>query len=159
MEACVASGIDGFIIVDLPPEEGEEFIGLCDEFDLSFVPLHVLNTPESSTQRIRLVTSRSSSFVYCVSQAGVTGARQTVPPNLEAYLDLSRETRRRDVGAARARTPRREVPVERVRLLCVPQESGTNQFTQTHRHTIFSENHSDVQTPTSSMSTLERGGR
>ena len=40
MEACVASGIDGFIIVDLPPEEGEEFIGLCDEFDLSFVPLH-----------------------------------------------------------------------------------------------------------------------
>ena len=100
MEACVASGIDGFIIVDLPPEEGEEFIGLCDEFDLSFVPLHVLNTPESSTQRIRLVTSRSSStsFVYCVSQAGVTGARQTPetvpPPNLEAYLDLSvsRET-------------------------------------------------------------------
>ena len=35
MEACVASGIDGFIIVDLPPEEGEEFIGLCDELDLS----------------------------------------------------------------------------------------------------------------------------
>ena len=84
MTACVESGIDGFIIVDLPPEEGEEFFGLCDEFGLSFVPLL---TPETTPARITLLTAHASSFVYCVSQAGVTGARQAVPPGLEAYLD------------------------------------------------------------------------
>ena len=87
MAACVESGVDGFIIVDLPPEEGEEFFGLCDEFGLSFVPLL---TPESSTKRITLLTAHASSFVYCVSQVGVTGARQAVPPGLEAYLDRVR---------------------------------------------------------------------
>ena len=49
-----------------------------------------LLTPETTPARITLLTAHASSFVYCVSQAGVTGARQAVPPGLEAYLDRVR---------------------------------------------------------------------
>jgi len=89
MIACVDSGIDGFIIVDLPPEEGGAFISLCEEFSLSFIPLL---SPASTAERINLMLQYASSFIYCVSSAGVTGVRQTMPPGLEDYLSKVRSS-------------------------------------------------------------------
>lgn len=39
MDDVAAAGGDGFIVVDLPPEEGAEFVRLCDSRKLSYVPL------------------------------------------------------------------------------------------------------------------------
>ena len=74
---CVESGIDGLIIPDLPPDESDELVSVIDEtkLDLIFMP------PNTSRERIKLVTSKSRGFVYLVSLTGVTGARDTLYMN------------------------------------------------------------------------------
>jgi len=83
MQDCLASGVAGFIVVDLPPEEGHEFIALCAKYKLSYVPLL---TPTSTDERIQQLASVASSFLYCVSLTGVTGARAALPPELPAFV-------------------------------------------------------------------------
>jgi tryptophan synthase len=83
MQDCLASGVAGFIVVDLPPEEGHDFIALCTKYKLSYVPLL---TPTSTDERIRQLASVASSFLYCVSLTGVTGARAALPPELPAFV-------------------------------------------------------------------------
>lgn len=78
-----AVGADGFIIVDLPPEEAVELSGLCSKYGLSNVPLVA---PTSSDNRIGLLAQQASTFLYCVSVAGVTGARDALPDDLEDFV-------------------------------------------------------------------------
>ncbi len=78
-----AAGADGFIIVDLPPEEAIELSASCTKHGLSNVPLIA---PTSSDNRIELLTKEASSFIYCVSVAGVTGARDALPDDLEEFV-------------------------------------------------------------------------
>jgi len=89
MEDCVASGVAGFIVVDLPPEEGAEFVALCAEYKLSYVPLL---TPTSTDERIQQLASVASSFLYCVSLTGVTGARAALPTELPAFIARIRKS-------------------------------------------------------------------
>mmetsp|Transcript_37586 Transcript_37586/g.76504 ORF Transcript_37586/g.76504 Transcript_37586/m.76504 type:complete len:701 (-) Transcript_37586:133-2235(-) len=77
------AGADGFIIVDLPPEEGTELAAACRQHGLSNVPLIA---PTSSDSRIQYLTESASTFIYCVSVTGVTGARSTLPPDLEDFV-------------------------------------------------------------------------
>ena len=76
-------GADGFIVVDLPPEEGTELAAACRKHGLSNVPLIA---PTTSDDRIRYLTESASTFIYCVSVTGVTGARSTLPPDLEDFV-------------------------------------------------------------------------
>lgn len=76
---AAASGADGVLIVDLPPEESGELKG---ELDRNGVDLIFLLTPTSDDKRMRLVASKASGFVYFVSVAGVTGARTSVAGDL-----------------------------------------------------------------------------
>jgi tryptophan synthase alpha chain len=76
-------GIDGLIIPDLPPEEGEELEESTKRHGLDLI---YLLSPASTEQRIRLVTGRSSGFIYLVSLTGVTGARDTLPEELESFV-------------------------------------------------------------------------
>ncbi len=78
-----AAGADGFIIVDLPPEEAIELSAACTKHGLSNVPLIA---PTSSDDRIQMLTDQASSFIYCVSVAGVTGARDALPDDLEEFV-------------------------------------------------------------------------
>ena len=78
-----AAGADGFIIVDLPPEEAMELSTACNKYGLSNVPLIA---PTSSDDRIGLLAEQASSFIYCVSVAGVTGARDALPDDLEDFV-------------------------------------------------------------------------
>lgn len=71
--ATADAGADGFIIVDLPPEEAGPIITACDEQGLSYVPLVA---PTSTDERIDALASSASSFLYCVSMTGVTGTRE-----------------------------------------------------------------------------------
>jgi tryptophan synthase alpha chain len=68
---------------DLPPEEGEELESSTRRHGLDLV---YLLSPASTEERIRLVTNRSSGFIYLVSLTGVTGARDTLPEELESFV-------------------------------------------------------------------------
>ena len=82
-EDTKAAGADGFIVVDLPPEEGADLNKACVKNGLSNVPLVA---PTSSDKRIASLAKMASSFLYCVSVTGVTGARDELPPDLEEFI-------------------------------------------------------------------------
>ena len=66
-----AAGVDGLIIVDLPPEEDEEF-----RLPAQKAGMHVirLTTPTTNEKRLPTVLSNSGGFLYYVSITGITGA-------------------------------------------------------------------------------------
>ncbi|KAG9410689.1 tryptophan synthetase [Aphanomyces cochlioides] len=81
------AGVDGYIIVDLPPEEASEMSALTKEHGISFIPLVSPTTVES---RMPLIASCGSGFCYVVSLNGVTGSRNALPVNLEAFIERIR---------------------------------------------------------------------
>lgn len=80
---CAGAGVDGFIVVDLLPEDSSVFVGHCKANGLAFIPLVAPTTP---TDRLATVTSVATAFIYCVSVTGVTGARTELPPDLAEFL-------------------------------------------------------------------------
>ena len=80
---CVAAGIDGLIIPELPPEEGDELGNLASK---SGVDIIYLLAPTSAEERIKLVARKSRGFIYLVSIAGVTGTRSELPPDLGKFI-------------------------------------------------------------------------
>ncbi|HHL39154.1 MAG TPA: tryptophan synthase subunit alpha [Deltaproteobacteria bacterium] len=67
------AGVDGVLVVDLPPEEADELTTELDRVGIDFISLLA---PTSDERRIALVASRASGFIYYVSLTGVTGARK-----------------------------------------------------------------------------------
>ena len=82
-----AAGVDGVIAVDVPPEEAEELSARCRAAGLALIPLVA---PTSTDERIALAAGQASGFLYCVSVAGVTGARAELPPELGSFLQRVR---------------------------------------------------------------------
>jgi tryptophan synthase len=80
---CKEAGVNGFIVVDLPPEEAVSFRRLCSRGGLSYVPLIA---PATSDTRMRLLCQLADSFIYVVSRQGVTGALGTLNANLPELL-------------------------------------------------------------------------
>ena len=78
-----AAGVDGFIVVDLPPEEAEAFLAACRAQDLSFVPLVA---PTTADARIEKHAAIADACLDVVSQAGTTGARARLSDELPALL-------------------------------------------------------------------------
>jgi tryptophan synthase alpha chain len=85
---CSGVGADGLIIPDLPPEEGEELEQSTRRHGLDLI---YLLSPASTEERVQLVVSRSSGFIYLVSLTGVTGARNELPEELEGFVAMVRE--------------------------------------------------------------------
>jgi tryptophan synthase alpha subunit len=80
---AAAAGADGFIIVDLPPEEAGSFVAACRANDLSFVPLIA---PTTSEERIEKIAAVADAFIYCVSVMGTTGHGNVSPAELPEFL-------------------------------------------------------------------------
>jgi tryptophan synthase alpha chain len=80
---CAEVGIDGLIIPDLPPEEGQELEKSTRSHGLDLV---YLLSPISTEERIRIVVGKASGFIYLVSLTGVTGARDKLPEELEGFV-------------------------------------------------------------------------
>lgn len=97
------AGVNGFIVVDLPPEEAVRFRNFCTKggyvsgsantsaqadslslLRLSYIPLIA---PATSPERLKLLCKIADSFIYVVSRMGVTGATGTLPPGLPELLD------------------------------------------------------------------------
>jgi tryptophan synthase alpha chain len=82
-KACVKAGINGLIVPDLPPEEGLELEAITHQNNLDLI---YLLAPTSTEARIVTVAARSRGFIYLVSLTGVTGARNTLSPELESFV-------------------------------------------------------------------------
>ena len=83
-------GVDGLIVVDLPPEHDLELCDLTIDIDLDFIRLA---TPTTDQKRLNIVLNKSSGFLYYVSIMGITGTKE---PNLdilkEQIIELKKET-------------------------------------------------------------------
>lgn len=80
---AAAAGVDGVIVTDLPPDEAGDWKTAADAAGLDTV---FLLAPTSTDERIRRVSEMCSGFVYCVSRAGITGARQDVPEEIRELV-------------------------------------------------------------------------
>ena len=80
---AAAAGADGFIVVDLPPEEAASFVAVCRANDMSFVPLVAPTTAEKRVEKIAAV---ADAFLYCVSVTGTTGAKAVQAASLPEFL-------------------------------------------------------------------------
>ncbi|MCB5189597.1 tryptophan synthase subunit alpha [Methylobacillus arboreus] len=71
-ERAHEAGVDGVLIVDYPPEECQEFVGLLKAQQLD--PIFLLS-PTSETSRVDMIVHQAGGFVYYVSLKGVTGSK------------------------------------------------------------------------------------
>lgn len=72
-EACQTAGVDGALIVDLPPEESEDFVRIMRAHELDQV---FLLAPTTSPDRLERICATASGFIYYVSLKGVTGSNR-----------------------------------------------------------------------------------
>jgi len=79
-EKAIEAGIDGILITDLVPEEAGEFRSILAARNLALI---MLAAPTSSDERLRKICAQASGFVYAVSRAGVTGARNALSSDAE----------------------------------------------------------------------------
>jgi tryptophan synthase alpha chain len=86
--AAQQAGVDGVLIVDMPPEEGEPAIS---EFRSASLDLIFLAAPTSTPERLGKIGNASSGFVYYVSLKGVTGAASLDVAQVAAQLEEVRK--------------------------------------------------------------------
>ncbi len=78
-----AAGVDGLLVTDLVPEESAEFRSILDKRELSLI---MLAAPTSSDERLKKIADAASGFVYAVSRAGVTGARDATSSDADTLV-------------------------------------------------------------------------
>ena len=87
---AVDAGVDGLILVDLPPEEDDELCIPAKQAGLSFIRLV---TPTTDDKRLPTVLAEASGFVYYVSVTGITGTKSAGADSIEsAYKRISSNT-------------------------------------------------------------------
>jgi tryptophan synthase alpha chain len=79
LEEAKSAGIDGMIVVDLPPEEDDELCIPAQKAGLNFIRLA---TPTTDSNRLPKVLTNTSGFVYYVSINGITGAAAAKPEDV-----------------------------------------------------------------------------
>ena len=82
------AGVDGFLVTDLVPEEAEEFSNLLRQNDLDMI---FLIAPTSGDERLKMVATRASGFIYAVSRTGVTGAQAEISQSAEILVTRMRQ--------------------------------------------------------------------
>ena len=109
---AAASGVDGVIVVDCPPEEADP---LSDALDAHKVALIRLATPTSDDARLKIIARRTSGFVYYVSVAGVTGVKEAQALSVAPAVARVRKASGLPVAVGfGVRTPERAAEIARV---------------------------------------------
>lgn len=80
-------GIKGFIIPDLPPEEGEEFFALTRQYGIDPV---MIFAPTSTPERMQELSRFGRGFIYCVARKGVTGKQTDFDEEFNSYMQRCR---------------------------------------------------------------------
>jgi tryptophan synthase alpha chain len=81
--AAAKAGVDGLLVLDLPPEESENYEALMKRAGLCHIYLVAPTTPED---RMELIVKRGSGFIYYISREGVTGMQTSVASNLASQV-------------------------------------------------------------------------
>lgn len=89
------AGVDGVIVPDLPPEEGQTLLEVAPNYNLSTI---FLAAPTSQSNRMELIASVSTGFIYCVSLTGVTGVRATLSDEITPMISELRNHSEKPVG-------------------------------------------------------------
>ena len=87
-DEAVSSGVDGILVTDLVPEEAREFRAILTAKNLSLI---MLAAPTSSDERLKKICEKASGFVYAVSRAGVTGARNETSSDAKTLVERLRK--------------------------------------------------------------------
>lgn len=77
------SGVDGLLVLDLPPEESDNYEALMKKSGLCHIYLVAPTTPE---ERMEFIVKRGSGFIYYISREGVTGMQSQVASNLASQV-------------------------------------------------------------------------
>lgn len=85
---AAAAGVDGLIVVDLPPEESDLLLPHATAHDIDFIRLVA---PTTDDKRLPQVLNDSSGFVYYVSITGITGTRSATAEHLAAAIPRVRK--------------------------------------------------------------------
>ncbi|MCS6779267.1 MAG: tryptophan synthase subunit alpha [Geminicoccaceae bacterium] len=88
LDEAVSAGVDGLIVVDLPPEEDEELCLPALERGLDFVRLA---TPTTDARRLPTVLRNVRGFLYYVSLTGITGVKEAAAEQVAPQLDRIRK--------------------------------------------------------------------
>lgn len=83
-----AAGANGYIVVDLPPEDAVQFRASCATHGLSYVPLVA---PATTDKRLKVLGSIADSFIYVVSRMGTTGALKSVAKGIDELCQRVRK--------------------------------------------------------------------
>jgi tryptophan synthase alpha chain len=89
------AGVDGLLVVDLPPEEA---MNLKQEAQAQQLDLIFLLAPTSTDERIKRVAQLASGFIYYVSVTGVTGARESLAGMIDKNVERIKNATRLPVG-------------------------------------------------------------
>lgn len=81
------AGVDGVLVLDLPPEESAEHLACCERHGMKTVYIVAPTTPE---ERIRTIAKATTGFVYYVSREGVTGERVDLAEGVGEAVDSIR---------------------------------------------------------------------
>jgi tryptophan synthase alpha chain len=83
------AGVDGIIVPDLPPEEGQSLMELTTDTPLEMI---FLAAPTSTSARLALIAEASRGFIYYVSRLGTTGVRESLADDLRMMLERLRSS-------------------------------------------------------------------
>jgi tryptophan synthase alpha chain len=80
---CAKAGVDGLLVLDLPPEESDNYETQMKKHGLCHIYLVAPTTPE---ERMEFIVKRGSGFIYYISREGVTGMQSKVASNLSTQV-------------------------------------------------------------------------
>jgi tryptophan synthase alpha chain len=89
------AGVDGLLVVDLPPDESDELWQPARAAGLDMI---FLLAPTSDSSRVRAVLRKASGFVYYVSMTGVTGSRAITPADVRPEVERVRTMCKLPIG-------------------------------------------------------------
>ncbi len=79
------AGVDGLLVLDLPPEEAGDYMEACRKIEMKTVFLLAPTTPE---ERVEYIAQNATGFIYYVSRTGVTGVREDLASDLQEMVDM-----------------------------------------------------------------------
>jgi tryptophan synthase alpha chain len=93
--SAAAAGVDGVLVTDMTPEEGDDYCRCLGRHGLD--PIFLV-APTSTDERIGRILARCRGFVYLVSRTGVTGARESLSDSILPTLERIRRQSRLPVA-------------------------------------------------------------
>jgi tryptophan synthase alpha chain len=112
LKDAIAAGVDGLIVVDLPPEEEDELCLPAIKAGLNFI---YLAAPTTDDARVPRVVEHASGFIYFVSITGITGTKSVVAKDVAGHVArIKRHTKLPVAVGFGIRTPEQAAEIARI---------------------------------------------